>query len=148
MRGDDGEQKIVNLPKFSARAGSQQKQSLHNNFNPYEAGPSNEGEQKNDYDPIQPTEPAGQAADAAGRLPVSTHGTYAGITTQQHTQLAEDHHAEVPFSTDVQIIRGDTSVRSCARDEHFGADFYPINLERIAVACSSGFPLLDYCPLD
>ena len=28
-------------------------------------------------------------------------------------------------------------------EAHFGADFYTLNLERIAVACNSGFPLPD-----
>ena len=38
-------------------------------------------------------------------------------------------------------IRGVTLSRDRALEAHFGADFYPLNLERIAVACNSGFPL-------
>ena len=49
-------------------------------------------------------------------------------------------------------IHGVTLPQDCAPEAHFGADFYPLNLERIAVACNSSFPLparlLDYCPLD
>ena len=37
---------------------------------------------------------------------------------------------------------GVTLPRDCAPEAHFGANFYPLNLERIAVACNSGFPLL------
>ena len=36
---------------------------------------------------------------------------------------------------------GVTLPRDCAPEAHFGADFYPLNLERIDVACNSGFPL-------
>ena len=36
---------------------------------------------------------------------------------------------------------GVTLPRDRASEAHFGADFYSINLERIAVACYSGFPL-------
>ena len=38
---------------------------------------------------------------------------------------------------------GVTLPRDRAPEVHFGADFYPLNLERIAVACSSGSPLPD-----
>ena len=40
-------------------------------------------------------------------------------------------------------FHGATLPWDCAPEAHFGADFYPLNLERIAVACSSGFPLPD-----
>ena len=36
---------------------------------------------------------------------------------------------------------GVTHPRVRAPEAHFGADFYPLNLERIAIACNSGFPL-------
>ena len=36
---------------------------------------------------------------------------------------------------------GVTVPRDRAPEAHFGADFHPLNLERIAVACNSGFPL-------
>ena len=40
-------------------------------------------------------------------------------------------------------VRGVTIPPDCAPEAHFGADFYPLNLEHIAVACNSGFPLPD-----
>ena len=36
---------------------------------------------------------------------------------------------------------GATLPRNRAPEAHFGADYYTLNLERISVACSSGFPL-------
>ena len=45
-----------------------------------------------------------------------------------------------PFDK-VAIVRGDTSVRLRARAALRQAGFDPLNLERIAVACSSGIPL-------
>ena len=39
-----------------------------------------------------------------------------------------------------QFVRA-TLLRDRAPEAHFGADFYPLNLERIAVACNSSFPL-------
>ena len=46
---------------------------------------------------------------------------------------------------------GATLPQDCAPEAHCSADFYPINLSRIAVVCNSGFDcllVLDYCPLD
>ena len=40
----------------------------------------------------------------------------------------------------IPIHGGDTSTRLCP-EAHFGANFYPLNLERIDVACNAGFPL-------
>ena len=36
---------------------------------------------------------------------------------------------------------GATLSRDSAPEAHFDADFYPLDLERIVVACKSGFPL-------
>ena len=40
-------------------------------------------------------------------------------------------------------LLGATLLRDCAPEAYFGADFYPTNLERIDIACSSVFPLPD-----
>ena len=38
-------------------------------------------------------------------------------------------------------LLGVTLLKDSAPEAHFSADFYPLNLERIAVACSSEFLL-------
>ena len=38
-------------------------------------------------------------------------------------------------------LLGLTLPKDCAPEAHFGADFYPLHLKCIVVACRSGFPL-------
>ena len=56
---------------------------------------------------------------------------------------AGDGHVHGHLCAGVRRFRfvGATLPRDRAPEAHFGADFYPLNLERIAVACNSGFPL-------
>ena len=57
-------------------------------------------------------------------------------TSSYDPRLHRAHNGTLARGETILIRGGDTSAL-----RHFGADFHPLNLEHIAVACNSGFPL-------